>query len=151
MTITFHISTTVTSNVVLDKLNCIEESLYEIRDKLNWFKPHNKYQRSSSLKSYEGVVLRLWNEFKQFLDANKKLNETSLSEMYCKVKSEIEGLGKGNISIGVSTVKNFYKCKTNPKIKTLRLMHSEPSYIGKLDKSDSSGRTPVSDLTRYPT
>ena len=42
--------------------------------------------------------------------------------MYRKLKSEIEDLGKG--SIGTSTLENFYKCKTNPRPNTLKLIAS---------------------------
>ena len=42
--------------------------------------------------------------------------------MYLKVKSEIKDLRKG--SIGVSTLENFYKRKTNPKPKTLKVIVS---------------------------
>jgi hypothetical protein len=57
---------TAAHNVVVNKFNCIEEILCELRDKLKWFKPHN-YQTSSPPKSYEGNVLTLWNEFKNSL------------------------------------------------------------------------------------
>ena len=111
--------------MVVDKLNGIEESVHEIRNNCNWVRPHRKYRRSNSPKpveSYEGDVLTLWNEFKNLFDAKRKLNESSLSEMYCKIKSEIEDLGKG--TIGTSTLENFYKCKTNPKPNTLKLIAS---------------------------
>ena len=103
-------------NVVVDKLNGIEGSLCEI---LKWFKPNDKHR---SPKSYGGDVLTLWNEFKQLFEAKSKLNESSLSEMYCKVKSEIKDLGNG--TIGTFTLENFYKCKTNPRPNTLKLIAS---------------------------
>jgi hypothetical protein len=40
--------------------------------------------------------------------------------MYCKIKSEIENLGKG--TIGTSMLANLYKCKTNPRPNTLKLV-----------------------------
>jgi hypothetical protein len=105
-------------NVVVDKLKGIEESLHEICNNRNWVRPHRKYRRSNSpkpTKSYDGDVLTLGNEFKQLFDAKRKLNESSLSEMYCKIKSEIKDLGK--CSIGASAIaENFYKCKTNPRL-----------------------------------
>ena len=61
-------------------------------------------------------------QFKQLFDAKKKLNNSSLSEMYCKVKGEIDNLDKG--AIGTSTLENFYKCRTNPKPNTLKLIAS---------------------------
>ena len=64
----------------------------------------------------------LWNEFKKLFEAKRKLNESSLSEMYCKIKSEIENLGKS--TIGTSTVENFYKCQTNPRPNTLKMIAS---------------------------
>ena len=39
-------------------------------------------------------VLRLWNEVKQLFDAKRKLDNINQSEMYRKVKSDIEDLGK---------------------------------------------------------
>jgi hypothetical protein len=92
----------------------LKKSLCEIRNNHKWFlKP---------TKLYEGDVLTLWNEFKQLFDAKRKLDNSSLSEMYCKIKSEINDLGKG--TIGVSTLENFYKQKTNPKPRTLQLVAS---------------------------
>jgi hypothetical protein len=54
----------------------------------------------------------------------RKLANISLSAMCSKVKNKINDLGKG--SIGTSTLKNFYKRKTNPntKPKTLKLVAS---------------------------
>ena len=70
-----------THNVVVDKLNSIEESLHEIRNNRNWIRPHSKYRRSNSPKpvveSYEGDILTLWNEFKQLFDAKRKLDNIS--------------------------------------------------------------------------
>ena len=87
--------------MVIDKLNDINENLREI---------HNNYQKSSPpkpTKSYDGDVLALWNKFAHLFDAKRKTDDVSLSKMYCKLKSEIEDLGKG--SIGTSTLENFYK------------------------------------------
>jgi hypothetical protein len=111
---------TAAHNVVVDKLNGIEGSLCEIQDNLKWFKPNNKHRSPKPTKPYEGDVLALWNEFKKLFDAKRKLNDSSLSEMYCKVKGEIDNLEKG--TIGTSTLENFYKCKTNPKSRTLSLI-----------------------------
>ena len=116
---------TAAHNVAIDKLNGIEESLHEIHNNYNWVRPHSKYQSSNSPKpveSYEGDILTLWNEFKKLFDAKRKLHNSSLSEMYCKIKSEIENLRKG--TIGTSTLENFYKCKTNLKPNTLKLIAS---------------------------
>jgi len=66
-------------------------------------------------KSYDGDVLTLWNKFAHLFDAKRKTNDVSLSEMYCKIKREIDDFGKGTIR--TSTLENFYKCRTNPKPK----------------------------------
>jgi len=108
--------------MVVNKFNCIEESLCEIRDNLRWFKPNDKHRSLKPTKLYAGSVLKLWNEFKQIIDAKRKLDNVSWSKMYLKVKSEIEDLRKG--SIGVSTLENFYKRKMNPKPKTLKVIVS---------------------------
>jgi hypothetical protein len=107
-------------NVVVDKLNGIERSLCEIQDNLKWFKSNDKHRSPNPIKSYEGDVPTLWNEFKKLVDAKRKTNDVSLSKMYRNIKSEIEDLGKG--SIGTSTLENFYKRKTNPKPRTLKLI-----------------------------
>ena len=108
--------------MVVNKFNCIEESLCEIRDNLRWFKPNDKHRSLKPTKLYAGSILKLWNEFKRIIDAKRKLDNVSWSKMYLKVKSEIKDLRKG--SIGVSTLENFYKRKMNPKPKTLKVIVS---------------------------
>ena len=74
----------------------------------NYVRPHNS-RISSSVKAYDRDVLILWNKFKELFDAERKstIILNSLSETYCKIKSEINSLGKGTIS--APTVQNFYK------------------------------------------
>ncbi|KAG9303601.1 hypothetical protein G9A89_018497 [Geosiphon pyriformis] len=60
--------------------------------------PNDKHHSPKPIKSYEGDVLTLWDEFKKL----------------------VEDLGKG--TIGASTVENFYKQKTNSKPNTLKLI-----------------------------
>ena len=57
-------------------------------------------------KSYDGR----FKELKQLFDTKRKLDDNSLSAIFCKIKSEIEDLKKG--IIGASMVKNFF---TNAK------------------------------------
>jgi len=73
-----------------------------------------------ALQNQPNHTRETFNKFKQLMDVKKRLNDISLSAIYCKVKSEIEDLGKG--SIGASIVENFYKRKMNPKPKTLKLI-----------------------------
>jgi hypothetical protein len=102
-------------------VNVIEKSVCEIQNCISSHK--SRASRSvKATKSYDENVLSLWNEFKQLFDTKKKLGNSSLSEMYCKIKGEIEDLGKG--TIGTATLENFYKCKTNPKPNTLKLIAS---------------------------
>jgi len=111
--------------MVIDKLNDINENLREIHNNCNWVRPRNNHQKSSPpkpTKSYDGDVLTHWNEFKKLVDAKRKLNDSSLSKMYRKIKGEIDNLEKS--TIGTSTLENFYKRKTNPKPKTLKLIAS---------------------------
>ena len=95
-----HVSfcTSITSKILLHtilwsiKLTGIEENLREIQKNC---KPFDQSSSLKLIKHYEGNTSILWNEFKQFFDAERK--DISMSRMYRKVKSEIEDLGTGTI------------------------------------------------------
>jgi hypothetical protein len=100
-----YLQQTAAHNMVIDKLNDINENLRETHNNCNWIRPRNDHQKSSPpkpTKSYDGDVLTLWNKFAHLFDAKRKTDDVSLSKIYRKLKSEIEDLGQG--SIGTSTL-----------------------------------------------